>query len=80
MVDPVRTPPAGFDELPVEEQIDYVQALWDRIAAHAAGVPVPDWHIHELRVREKAYRAAPEEVSKWEDVRERILRRRDAGS
>jgi putative addiction module component (TIGR02574 family) len=80
MVDPLRTPPAGFDELPVEDQIDYVQTLWDRVAAHPARVPVPDWHVRELRERDEAYRAAPDEVSTWEDVRERILRRRADGS
>jgi len=26
-------PPPGFDELPVDDKIDYVQLLWDRIAA-----------------------------------------------
>jgi len=25
----------GFDELTVEDKIDYVQSLWDRIAASA---------------------------------------------
>jgi hypothetical protein len=29
---PVPNPRPGFDELSVEEQIDYVQSLWDRIA------------------------------------------------
>jgi hypothetical protein len=29
----VSHPPPGFDELSVEEQIDYVQSLWNRIAA-----------------------------------------------
>jgi putative addiction module component (TIGR02574 family) len=80
MVDPVRTPPAGFDDLPVEEQIDYVQALWDRIAAHPDRVPVPEWHLEELRRRENAYRTAPDKASTWEEVRERILRRRDHGT
>jgi hypothetical protein len=35
MAQPLPMPPPGFDELPVEEKIDYVQALWDRIAANA---------------------------------------------
>ena len=32
-------PPTGFDALSVEEQIDYVQSLWDRIAATVDQVP-----------------------------------------
>ena len=80
MVDPVRTPPAGFDALPVDEQIDYVQSLWDRIAAHPDRVPVPEWHLEELHERERAYRLAPEKVSTWEELRERILRRHNSGT
>ncbi len=75
MVDPVRTPPHGFDQLPVEEQIDYVQTLWDRIAARPDRVPVPEWHVEELRRREASYKIAPDGVSTWEEVRERVLRR-----
>lgn len=73
MADRVRTPPPGFDDLPVEEQIDYVQSLWDRIAAHPDRVPVSDWHLEELRRREGSY--DPAGTSTWEEVRERILRR-----
>jgi len=79
MVDPVRTPPPGFDELPVEDQIDYVQTLWDRIGAHPDRVPVPGWHLEELRRREDLHRSSADEVSTWEAVRERILAGRDRG-
>jgi len=37
MLSKVSNPPAGFDEPTVEEKLDYVEALWDRIAAR----PVP---------------------------------------
>ena len=73
MSDNVRTPPPGFDDLPVEDQIDYVQSLWDRIAAHPDRVPVPPWHLDELRRRERTDESA--ETSTWGEVRERILRR-----
>ena len=73
MSDNVRTPPPGFDDLPVEDQIEYVQSLWDRIAAHPDRVPVPRWHLDELRRREGANESA--KTSTWEEVRERILRR-----
>jgi putative addiction module component (TIGR02574 family) len=73
MTDHVRTPPAGFDAMPVEDQIEYVQSLWDRIAAHPDRVPVPQWHLEELRRRESSDESA--KASTWEEVRERILRR-----
>ncbi|MFY9345563.1 MAG: addiction module protein [Planctomycetota bacterium] len=78
MVDPGQ-PPADFDALPIDAQIDYVQSLWDRIATHNNRVPVPDWHIRELRERLRAYQLAPGQGSSWEEVRDRILRRADGG-
>ena len=44
MAQPLTVPPPGFDDLPVEDQSDYVQALWERIAAMPDRVPVPDSH------------------------------------
>jgi len=40
----IQLPPTGFDALSVEEQIDYVHSLWERIAARPEEVPVPEWH------------------------------------
>lgn len=40
----VSNPLAGFDNLTVEEKLDYVESLWDRIAARPEAVAVPDWH------------------------------------
>ncbi len=47
----LHSPPAGFDDLSVDQQIDYVQALWDRIAAREDQVPVPEWHREVLDAR-----------------------------
>jgi putative addiction module component (TIGR02574 family) len=55
----VPTPPSGFDDLSVEEQIDFVQSLWDRIAATPEQVPVPEWNRQIIRERLEAYRANP---------------------
>jgi len=60
-------PPPGFDALSVEEQIDYVQSLWDHIAARPEQVPVPDWHREIIAERLAAYRANPEEAKTWEE-------------
>ena len=48
-------PPPGFDALSVDEQIDYVQSLWDHIAARPEDVPVPDWHREILAERLAAH-------------------------
>ena len=50
-------PPPGFDALSIEEQIDYVQSLWDHIAARPEEIPVPDWHCQILAERLAAYDA-----------------------
>lgn len=65
----IPNPPPGFDDLTVSEQIDYVQALWDRIAASADQVPVPDWHQKIIRERLEAYRANPTAGRPWPEVR-----------
>lgn len=73
------SPPPGFDDLSVDEQIDFVQSLWDRIAATSEQVPVPEWHREIIRERLAAYHAAPSDGRLWADVRtdiERKLRNR----
>jgi len=66
------TPPPEFDKLPVAEQIDYVQSLWDRIAASPEQVPVPEWHKRVIRERLEAYQENPTAGRLWEDVRKDI--------
>lgn len=72
MLKPVPIPPPGFDELSVEEQINYVQSLWDRIAASPDHVPVPEWHREVLTERLKDYEANPDAGESWDVVRERL--------
>lgn len=76
----LQNPPAGFDDLPVEEQIDYVQTLWERIAARENQVPVPAWHRAILDERLAEYEADPDAGRPWEqveaDLRARLTSRR----
>jgi putative addiction module component len=44
-------PPPGFDDLPLEEKLAYVQALWERITARPDDVPVPEWQRRLVRER-----------------------------
>ncbi len=60
-------PPPGFDALSVEEQIDYVQSLWDHIAARPEQVPVPDWHREILTERLAAKPADQDNGKTWEE-------------
>ncbi len=72
-------PPPGFDALPVEDQMDYVQSLWDHIAATVDQVPLQQWHEAVLEERLAAHRRAPEEARPWEEVIERVQQRLRAG-
>ena len=67
-------PPAGFDELNIDEQIEYVQALWDRIAAKEDRVPVPDWHREILDQRLRDLEANPSAGRPWEEVRANLFK------
>lgn len=71
----VPTPSPGSDDLSVEEKIDFVQSLWDRIASISEQVPVPEWHKRILRERLEAYQANPTTGRSWEDVRADIDRK-----
>jgi len=71
----VPTPPPGFDDLSVDEQIHFVQSLWDRIAATPEQVPMPEWHRRIIRERLEAYHANPTTGRLWPDVRTDIVRK-----
>lgn len=79
MPNSVPLPPPGFDDLSVDEQIAYVQSLWDRIAATPEQVPVPEWHREIVDERLKDYEANPNAGASWDTVRDQLrenLRRR----
>ena len=67
-------PPPGFDDLDLDQQIEYVQALWDRIAAKETAVPVPEWHREILDERLADLDAHPEASRPWEAVKADLLR------
>jgi putative addiction module component (TIGR02574 family) len=72
MRDAPPLPPPGFDDLSVEEQIEYVSSLWDRIASQPEAVPVPDWHWKIIEERLAAHEAAPDSALTMEEVRRSI--------
>ena len=68
--------PPGFDELSIDEQIEYLQSLWDRIAAKPEAVPVPDWHKEILAKR----LASESDTKSWEELEEELRKDRKAKS
>lgn len=65
-------PPPGFEDLPIEEKIAYVQALWDLIAEEPGAVPVPDWHRAVIAERLAEARSSSASVRPWSEVRAEI--------
>src|SRR5450631_3809305 len=81
MAQPLPMPPSGFDELTVEDKIDYVQSLWDRIAASADQVPLHEWQRRILEERLAAHRAGDaNEARPWGEVLDRLEGRLRASS
>ena len=76
---PVPNPPPGFDDLSVDDQIEYLQSLWDRVTASADRVPVPAWHAEIIRKRLAELEADPNSAVPWEQAREEIVRRLGEG-
>jgi putative addiction module component (TIGR02574 family) len=70
----VPLPPPGFDDLSIDEKIDYLQSLWDRIVATSQSVPVPEWHREILDQRLMDLERDPDSGDTWEVVQERLRR------
>ena len=73
----VPLPPPGFDDLSVDEKIDYVQLLWDRIAALQEAILAPERHLEILDQRLKDLEANPEAGDSWDIVQERLRKTLD---
>ena len=75
MTQRIPNPPPGFDDLSVDERLDYIQSLWDRIAAKPEEIQVPDWHRKVLDERLAEYQTHPVEGRSWEEVRDELARK-----
>ena len=65
-------PPPGFDTLSVEEQIEYVEALWDHIAERPDQVPVPEWHQEIIAERLATERRLSDNEKTWEEFEQEL--------
>jgi putative addiction module component (TIGR02574 family) len=65
----------SFDDLTVEEQIQHVQDLWDRIASRPGQVPVTKAQRTELRRRLDEHRKSPSQTTPWDEVRDGLLKK-----
>jgi putative addiction module component (TIGR02574 family) len=76
-VDVTKIPdPPGYAELSIEEKIDYIQLLWDRLADESDPFPVPDSHIKLVQQRMEAYRRDPSRVRSAFAIIDELMNRR----
>ena len=59
--------------LTIEEKLALVGELWDEVAASADSLPPRHDHVQILEERLAEYKRNPQDVSTWNDVRQRIL-------
>ena len=57
------------------KKIDYLQSLWDRIAATPETLPVPDWHREIIDERVKEPDVDPDAGDDWAVVQERLRKK-----
>jgi len=72
---PCRCRRLGSTRFRSRTQIDYVQTLWDRVAATAGQVPLQDWQQALLEECLAEHRRAPDEARPWKEVIERVQER-----
>ena len=62
--------------LPPSERLRLIQEVWESLAASPEQIPTSSDQLHELEERRKRYRANPESLVDWEELKEKIRERR----
>lgn len=65
-------PPPGFEELSGEEQINYVDALWNYVISHSDHVKIPEWHREIISERINRYLSGIEGATTWEEFEKEL--------
>lgn len=60
-------------ELPIEEQFQLIEEIWDAIAAHDGAIPLSPALQIELDQRLADYRANPNDTFEWAEVKAAAL-------
>lgn len=71
----LHLPPAGFDDLPAEKKLEYVQSLWERIAKRPDELRSPEWHLEIVEQRLAAMDRDGSSGRPWAEARADLLTR-----
>ncbi len=67
-------PPPGFEGLTIEEQIEYVEALWEHITERPDTLPIPQWHREALAERMAKDRSGNDGEKTWDEFEQELAR------
>jgi hypothetical protein len=59
MTPPVPFPPPGLDDLSVDEKLEYLELVWNRVATTPEALAVPDWHREVISERLRDFESNP---------------------
>jgi putative addiction module component (TIGR02574 family) len=68
------TIPPEFDQASIDERIEFVQDLWDRIAANPDELPIPEEHLRIIEERLRESPTSPESSMSWDEVKAHFRR------
>lgn len=66
--------PAGFSRLPKDQQILYIQSLWDRISADSSEIPALAGQLDLAEERLETYRRDPDGAQSAYDMLKEVAR------
>lgn len=70
-------PPPGFDDLSTEEQMEYVEKLWNYIPSREDDSEVPEGHMQIIEERMTRFRPGVDEGTTWEELEKELLKELD---
>lgn len=59
-------------ELPQEERLALLEALWDSLSAQPDRIPIPQWHLDELDRRLRELDSGEVETHLWPSLRDTL--------
>lgn len=59
-------------ELPLQERLDLVEAIWDSVASDSKNLKLEPWQAAELDRRIAEFEADPTEGMSWHEVQQRV--------
>jgi putative addiction module component (TIGR02574 family) len=60
---------AEIHQLPLNEKLQIMEAIWEDLRSRAGEIPVPDWHKALLDERRNAVAEGHEQIFDWDQVK-----------